>query len=159
MQSIVIFTLILLTKISFSSSQSISPKIIGGRDAEINEFPYMVSIRRTDQIDFHICGGAIISERTVLTAAHCMFDQFGNVLSKPISFTVFSNVTKISADFPYTIDSWHLATNITVHPDFNGETFQNDIAIIEVFPSFKFSESTQMIDIDFNQTYPADIKW
>lgn len=44
-------------------------KIINGEDAAIADFPYQVSLRLYDR---HICGGAIISNRHILTAAHCI---------------------------------------------------------------------------------------
>lgn len=43
-------------------------KIVGGKDAEIKDFPYQVSVQ---SFNSHICGGSIISRRHVLTAAHC----------------------------------------------------------------------------------------
>ncbi|CAG9864555.1 unnamed protein product [Phyllotreta striolata] len=45
-----------------------SLRIIGGERAKRAEFPWMVSIMRRGN---HFCGGSIISERFVLTAAHC----------------------------------------------------------------------------------------
>lgn len=43
-------------------------KIVGGFPIEINAAPYQVSLR---YFGSHICGGSIISEYYVLTAAHC----------------------------------------------------------------------------------------
>lgn len=48
----------------------IQGKIVGGEDIRIEEAPYQVSLR---QFNFHICGGAIISPKFVITAAHCKF--------------------------------------------------------------------------------------
>ena len=43
-------------------------RIVGGRDAMIEEFPYMVALFfRTS----HTCGGAVLNANTVLSAAHC----------------------------------------------------------------------------------------
>ncbi|XP_018495617.1 trypsin-1-like [Galendromus occidentalis] len=44
-------------------------RMIGGRAAHNNEFPWQVSIRRNGN---HICGGSLIHEEWVLTAAHCL---------------------------------------------------------------------------------------
>lgn len=45
-------------------------KIVGGKSvASIEEYPYMVSVRYSLT---HVCGGAIIDEKTVITAAQCV---------------------------------------------------------------------------------------
>jgi trypsin len=45
---------------------------VGGEDANINEFPYLVSLRYYEE-NIHFCGGSIISKWHILTAAHCLF--------------------------------------------------------------------------------------
>lgn len=43
-------------------------RIVGGKDAFIEDFPYQVSLRFLDD---HFCGASILNEKYVLTAAHC----------------------------------------------------------------------------------------
>lgn len=43
-------------------------RIVGGRDALITEFPFIVALLR---FNAHICGGTILNANTILTAAHC----------------------------------------------------------------------------------------
>ncbi|KAK9307028.1 hypothetical protein QLX08_002480 [Tetragonisca angustula] len=45
------------------------PRIIGGDNASINDYPYQVSIHDRRQL---LCGGSLISQNWVLTAAHCV---------------------------------------------------------------------------------------
>lgn len=44
-------------------------RIIGGIEAEAGEFPWLVSIQAGNE---HFCGGAIIDEWWIVTAAHCL---------------------------------------------------------------------------------------
>ena len=54
--------------------QSVLLKIIDGTEAGVNEYPWMVSLQLGGA---HFCGGSIINEEWILTAAHCM--EFGNI--------------------------------------------------------------------------------
>ena len=47
-------------------------RILGGEEASKNGFPYACSIRVDGA---HTCGGSIISNRNILTAAHCVFEN------------------------------------------------------------------------------------
>lgn len=44
-------------------------RVVGGNDAVRSQFPYQISLRRDHS---HVCGGSIISNRYILTAAHCV---------------------------------------------------------------------------------------
>lgn len=53
------------------------PRIVGGQPILIESAPWQVSVRLTalEQQSYgsgNICGGSVISQRVVLTAAHCI---------------------------------------------------------------------------------------
>ncbi|KAK3082677.1 hypothetical protein FSP39_002355, partial [Pinctada imbricata] len=45
-------------------------RIVGGTNADINEFPWQASLQTTS--DFHFCGASLISQQWLVTAAHCV---------------------------------------------------------------------------------------
>ena len=47
------------------------PRIVGGQESDHHEWPWQVSLRTTSS-NFHFCGGSMIEERWVVTAAHCV---------------------------------------------------------------------------------------
>lgn len=51
-----------------------TPRIVGGRPAQDGEFPWQVSIQNKNKNGtyMHFCGGTILSNYTILTAAHCL---------------------------------------------------------------------------------------
>lgn len=53
---------------SFGHSNEKDDKIVGGFPTKIEQVPWQVSIRFAA---FHTCGGSIIGDKWILTAAHC----------------------------------------------------------------------------------------
>lgn len=48
-------------------------KIIGGQDAEVNEFPWIAMLYYNGNAN---CAGSLINTRYILTAAHCFDKRF-----------------------------------------------------------------------------------
>jgi hypothetical protein len=47
-------------------------RIINGQPADVADYPFLVSIRASEDGELGICGGTVIAPNVVLTAAHCV---------------------------------------------------------------------------------------
>jgi trypsin len=92
--------------------------ILGGTQAANGEFPFMVQVRPNDDL----CAGSLISDRWIITAAHCMEDIFA---ASDISVRAGSNLLSSGGEVVS-------ALRFIVHPDFDALTFDHDIALIEL---------------------------
>ena len=55
-------------------------KVVSGQTASPHSWPWQVSFRRTGST-FHFCGGSLISDQWVVTAAHCVQGKAASGLS------------------------------------------------------------------------------
>merc|ERR1711917_172487 len=62
--------LLALVSSAYAASLNQGDKIVGGEEAEPHEFPWQGSLRRKSD-NFHFCGGSVLNENTVVSAAHC----------------------------------------------------------------------------------------
>merc|ERR1711911_274495 len=97
-------------------------RIVGGWETGINEFPWQVAVF----IDgLYFCGGSLIDEQHVLTAAHCAEDAgfFELMLGA-------HNVRLDASQEPQRVEV--TATDYYIYPSWDTYTLRNDIAIIKM---------------------------
>ncbi|XP_033230809.1 trypsin 3A1-like isoform X2 [Belonocnema kinseyi] len=112
--------------LNFSESDD---RIIGGLYADIREFPYLVALIIFGKA---ACGGSIISEDWVLSAAHCLENR---LIKKCLT------IRSGSSTWP-TGGTIHEATETILHEGYsaNQHSVHNDIGLIKVNPKFQFNE-------------------
>ncbi|XP_073831856.1 transmembrane protease serine 9-like [Musca autumnalis] len=111
------------------------PRIVGGNRAAEGQFPHQVSVRSTSG---NICGGSIISEYYVLTAAHCVASGSPPVKKSPSSIIVKAGSTQLTRG-----GQMLRVAEIIVHPDYDDS--ENDIALVKLEKPLKFSETVKPI--------------
>jgi secreted trypsin-like serine protease len=102
-----------------------SPRIVGGTEATPNEYPFTAYLYWSSGITRHRCGGALLSPKWVLTAAHCVS---GYGVS---TFSVAMGMHSVYGVNPYAQTS--AIKRIIIHPDYVHNTdWDSDIALLEL---------------------------
>ncbi len=126
----------------------IKPFIMDGDDATLEDFPYYARIVTTDFVSQYgdFCGASILSEKYILTAAHCVEDVTDNDVG---SIAVIINNSK-SGNGEVEIDELLAVKNVSIHESYNSVSFDNDIAVIELSDAIT-SEFTAIDILSSNQ--------
>ncbi|XP_077864239.1 serine protease 48-like [Saccoglossus kowalevskii] len=69
-------------------------RIVGGTDAELGSWPWQVALFITYKNNTHFCGGGIIDEHWILTAADCVVQE-NDTLSEPEDLHVKMGVLSV----------------------------------------------------------------
>ncbi|XP_032542661.1 coagulation factor XI-like isoform X4 [Chiroxiphia lanceolata] len=108
-------------------------RIVGGTDSSPGEWPWQVSLHVKLSRQRHLCGGSIISNQWILTAAHCVTS-----LANPNSWRVYAGILKqseINEDTPF-----FKVEEIIVHPQYKYAQAGYDIALMKLAKPMNFTD-------------------
>lgn len=119
-------------------------RIVGGSSAVEKQFPYQVSLC-IKETDVTFCGGVIINENYVLTAAHCF-------LSRLSETTIYGLV-----NITHTTDAGTRLgfTNIVPHPHFRAFQPIHDLALLRTNLPIEFSEFVKKVNLPIHNFQPG----
>jgi secreted trypsin-like serine protease len=118
---------------------SVEPQVVGGTPVPDGKYPFMTSLQAdTSQrppYEEHFCGGTLIDQNSVLTAAHCVDfigirTDNGTLSYRDVRLVVGVTVLSSSQGKVRRIDR---LSDISIHSDYNGRTSSRyDAAVIEL---------------------------
>ncbi len=97
-------------------------RIVGGEKTDIKDHPWQVALNINTPEGASLCGGSIIAQRWVLTAAHCIEPgtKSGDVKAKA------------GATNYITTGAWTPIERVVVHEKYNPKTFENDLTLLKL---------------------------
>ncbi|CAL4107853.1 unnamed protein product, partial [Meganyctiphanes norvegica] len=126
-------------------------RIVGGGETNLNEWPWQVALIYNNKF---FCGGSLISDRHILTAAHCVFGSFSkgihnlrvslgdhDLRTKNETKNIVSGVKRV-------LFNLHYSASTTAH----------DIALFELSEPVNFSYSVSAVKVpqDLSQMFEGE---
>ncbi|XP_018356760.1 PREDICTED: chymotrypsin-2-like [Trachymyrmex septentrionalis] len=124
---------LIITCLMYHTAYGVDTQVVGGTNASAGQYPYQVSLRQNGN---HFCGGAIIHEKFVITAAHCLSGKSPDNISIDVGSIYLNNS-----------EARYLAHKLEIHPNYNETLHINDIALINLASKISFTNNTKLINL------------
>ncbi|XP_064471947.1 venom protease-like [Ornithodoros turicata] len=139
------------------SNVSIS-KVVGGKVADPGSWPWMAAIYLKTDGDHKVsCGGALVSERHVVTAAHCVTvgAKARSIHPRYVSVRLGDHDLSTLDDntAPVDVD----VASIARHPSYDPRRFSGDVAVLTLATPVTFNEYVRPLCLPFGHLEGKDI--
>ncbi|XP_073844681.1 trypsin-like [Musca autumnalis] len=109
-------------------------RIVNGVDTTIEQHPYQVSLQTNS--GSHFCGGSIVSEDVVVTAAHCMQSYSAHEFKVRLGSTNYNKGGDLVA-----------VKSFKFHEGYNPKTMVNDIAVVKLATPVRESAHVRYVQL------------
>ncbi|KAJ8719737.1 hypothetical protein PYW08_011912 [Mythimna loreyi] len=123
-----------------------SSRIVGGERTEPNSRPFQVAlysrVGTTGELGF--CGGSLLSQEWVVTAAHCLFhdgeevNHVQAILGAHSLYDRYENGRRVVN-----------VNELVIHPEYEPTTFTNDIALIKLANAVQITDTIRTIQLPY----------
>lgn len=140
----------------FTGVRKPQTKITGGSNALISDFPWQVYLIAGN----FQCGGSIISDTWVVTAAHCVLNTNGTPIpASSMSVKVGATSPQLSTD-----GKTYLVNSVILNPSYDSQTHENDVALLRIAGPINFTNATPIklvspYDVSQGAIDPGVISW
>ncbi|XP_026994987.2 chymotrypsinogen A-like [Tachysurus fulvidraco] len=117
-----------LSQLRVCGQAPLNNKIVGGQNAALGSWPWQVIVQSANTL----CGGSLISQNWVLTAAHCL--KMNGIPFTARQITVSRRLE--NGTVMKTIN----AIKLIIHEGYNDDTLVNDIALVQLSSSVQFND-------------------
>ncbi|CAO1428768.1 unnamed protein product [Diamesa hyperborea] len=118
---------------------NISRRVVNGQSAYMGQFPYQALLNLTDPLNqSYVCGGSIISQNWIITAAHCLEE----IVSVDIHVGII-NRSPLTSEWTTKVEK----SNFIIHENYDDIEVTNDIALIRLdskIPENQFVKSISL---------------
>ncbi|XP_073491606.1 uncharacterized protein [Aquarana catesbeiana] len=126
-------------------SPSVSSRIVGGADSLDGKWPWQVAVIDKELNGTYLCGGSLISQEWVMTAANC--------IQKPIqlsNYKVYLGLYQLGVISPHTVIT--NVKNIIVNSQYSSVNIPGDIALIQLASPVTYTQYIMPICLPSSST-------
>ena len=126
------------------------PMIVGGTQVDPAcpdcKYPFMVSLQSGGWFGGHFCGGSLVREDWVITAAHCVQGESPNNVDVVIGLHNVNGTTG---------DQTRDVVEIIIHPQYSNNSLNNDYALLRLDEPITDFEPIQLCTDDLHDEEPV----